>query len=150
MNRFTIIPEDKYVSVDGIGFVPVEFSIDTDIHAVQWYGTHGEIEYKTEGKHNERFTDHSQFANVITAYQEAIKPIPPVEPTLEELKATALAGIKAQLAESDYRALKFLDGSYTATAYEPYRLERIALREKYNLIELCGTKEGLEVLLQGG
>ena len=46
MNRFTIIPEDQYVSIDGVGFSPVIFSIDTDIHAVQWHGESGEVEYK--------------------------------------------------------------------------------------------------------
>lgn len=148
LNRFTIIPEDKYVSVDGIGFVPVEFTIDADIHAVQWYGTHGEIEYKGHKQPNRVFTDYTEFQSILDAYKEAIKPIPPIEPTLDELKVTALSSIKKQLAESDYRALKFIDGSYTATEYEPYRLDRIALRERYNLIEACTTKEELEVLLK--
>jgi len=45
MSRVTIVPDDKVVAVDG---VPVwfDFTIDADIHAVQWYETHGTVEYR--------------------------------------------------------------------------------------------------------
>ena len=55
--------------------------------------------------------------------------------------------IKKQLDDSDYRTLKFIDKSYTTEEYEPYRLERITLREKYNLIESCTTQEELDELI---
>ena len=45
--RVTIIPVDGFVSVDGVGFGGFDLSfIDTSVHAVQWYETHGEIERK--------------------------------------------------------------------------------------------------------
>lgn len=64
-----------------------------------------------------------------------------------ENKNNELNIIKKQLDDSDYRPLKFIDESYTAEEYEPYRLERITLREKYNLIESCTTQEELDELI---
>lgn len=45
MSRVTVVPDDKVVTVDG---VPVwfDFTIDSDIHAVQWYESHGVVEYR--------------------------------------------------------------------------------------------------------
>lgn len=47
--RLTIIPEDGFVSIDGIHFSNLDLSfIASNIHAIQWYDTFGEIEYKNE------------------------------------------------------------------------------------------------------
>lgn len=47
--RLTIIADDMFVSVDGNGCDGVDLSaLDASIHAVQWYGNYGEIEYKTQ------------------------------------------------------------------------------------------------------
>lgn len=51
MDRVTIIRADGFVSVDGLGFSDLDLSfIDPDIHAVQWYGTEGEIEWRVDGR----------------------------------------------------------------------------------------------------
>jgi len=43
--RATIIPSDQFCSVDGVGFHGVDMtSVAPEVHAMQWYGTHGEIE----------------------------------------------------------------------------------------------------------
>lgn len=43
--RAVIIPEDGFCSVDGVGFDGVDMtSMASEVHAVQWYGTYGEIE----------------------------------------------------------------------------------------------------------
>ena len=43
--RVTIIPVDGFVSVDGVGYGALDLSaIDASIHAVQWYGSEGEVE----------------------------------------------------------------------------------------------------------
>lgn len=114
---------------------------------MQWYNkTTGELQ---SDKPMATIVDHDAWQALCADWEmvgdDFRPPVP--EPTLDELKATALAEIKVKLADSDYRALKFLDGSYTAAEYEPYRLERIALREKYNAIEKCTTKEKLLSLL---
>jgi hypothetical protein len=43
--RATIIPADTFCSVDGVGYVGVDMTtVNPTVHAVQWYGTHGEVE----------------------------------------------------------------------------------------------------------
>jgi hypothetical protein len=45
--RLIIIPEDGFVSIDGEGFMGLDLSfLDESIHAIQWYGTDGEVERK--------------------------------------------------------------------------------------------------------
>ena len=47
--RLTIIPNDGLVIKDGVGISGINLSfIDSDIHAIQWYHTHGELEIKNE------------------------------------------------------------------------------------------------------
>lgn len=46
--KLTIIADDKRVGIDELFFEPIELpQLDLTIHAVQWYGEYGEIEYKT-------------------------------------------------------------------------------------------------------
>jgi len=45
MSTLTIVPDDKIISVDGVGVI-CDFDIDSDIHAVQWNGTSGHVEWK--------------------------------------------------------------------------------------------------------
>lgn len=46
--KLTIVADDGAVGVDGEFFSPLDLSqLDSSIHAVQWYGEYGEIEYKT-------------------------------------------------------------------------------------------------------
>ena len=43
--RVTSIPGDSFVSVDGEGYGDLDLSfMDSDIHALQWYDTEGELE----------------------------------------------------------------------------------------------------------
>jgi hypothetical protein len=43
----TIIPSDSIVTIDGVSFSGIDMSsLDSSIHAVQWYGTYGELEIK--------------------------------------------------------------------------------------------------------
>jgi len=72
--RVTILPDDKSVSVDGEGYGGLDLSfMDADIHAVQWYDTHGEIERKDpvtkKMTSNEELTSLDQFQQAIAAWQ---------------------------------------------------------------------------------
>lgn len=72
--RVIIIPVDGFVSVDGVGFEGFDLSfIDTSVHAVQWYKTHGEIEVKdlATGRMmaNEVITSIDAFQPAIDAWQ---------------------------------------------------------------------------------
>jgi hypothetical protein len=68
--RLTIVPEDSLVIVDG---VPVSidllgFSELIGVHAVQWYGSEGEIEFKDGGVSNSIITDVSPYMGVVDAH----------------------------------------------------------------------------------
>lgn len=72
--RITIIPSDKTIIIDGEARFNLEFDIDPLIHAVQWYDTHGEIEYinSNEYKPNNRYiTELSEFDSAIKAWSDA-------------------------------------------------------------------------------
>jgi uncharacterized protein YprB with RNaseH-like and TPR domain len=46
--RLSIIISDGTVVKDGVALTGLDLSfVDTSIHALQWYDTYGEIEYKT-------------------------------------------------------------------------------------------------------
>jgi hypothetical protein len=45
--RLTIIPADGAVYIDGATYSGLDLSfIPTDVHALQWYDTYGELEFK--------------------------------------------------------------------------------------------------------
>jgi hypothetical protein len=80
--RVTIVAEDSRVNVEGQSEVVDLSTLDEEIHAVQWYGTVGEVEYKTDyinntRKANERiddFTPYQKFVDLWTV--EAQKELP--------------------------------------------------------------------------
>lgn len=46
--RLTIVPEDGVVNKDGISYSGLDLSFVPDnVHALQWYDTYGEIEFKS-------------------------------------------------------------------------------------------------------
>lgn len=73
--RVTIIPEDGIVSIDGVCYGGIDLSaIDSNIHAVQWYSTDGDVEIKDDrGRivENRAITSFENFAFVISLWQEA-------------------------------------------------------------------------------
>lgn len=79
----TIIPSDGNVLVDGEVRTVDMTGIDPAIHAVQWDGTAGEIEYtRADGRRNEVIADISPFQVFIDRWTAAEEP----PPTLAELK----------------------------------------------------------------
>lgn len=71
--RATIIPSDQFCSVDGVGFNGVDMtSVAPEVHAVQWYGTNGEVEIQNPvtGKmvSNDEITSLADFQAVLDAY----------------------------------------------------------------------------------
>ena len=73
--RVTIVPADGIVTIDGNGISGVDLSfIDPSVHAVQWYGTMGSVEYKDvnivdiiKSTHQEEITDIAPFQMAIDA-----------------------------------------------------------------------------------
>ena len=79
--RVTIIADDGKVGVDGV-FRAVDLStLDANIHAVQWDGAKGHIEFK-DRRPEQQIADISAFQSFIDAWTAAAPP----PPTLAELK----------------------------------------------------------------
>jgi hypothetical protein len=87
--RVTIIVDDNKVVVEGIAYtIDCSALIEADVHAVQWFGDRGEIEFSTDPDTGNRLpnamiTDVSPFQFLIDAWMtEAQKPEPePETPT---------------------------------------------------------------------
>lgn len=114
--KLTIIRSDKFVAIDGVGYAPIDLSsLNSDIHAVQWYGTHGEIEYvlnaQGEKPVNTLIDSIEQFSEIIQSWTtintEATTPKPP---TSEELKADCEMRAKRFLTETDWSQLPDVEG----------------------------------------
>lgn len=79
--RFTIVADDGAVGVDGEFFSPLDLpQLDSSIHAVQWYGEYGEIEYKTRLENgafvkpdNVLITDAAPYQFAISVWADAKK-----------------------------------------------------------------------------
>lgn len=77
--RFTIIADDNSVGIDGEFFFPINLSqLDSSIHAVQWYGEYGDVEYKTRFENgalvkpaNLLISDMSPYQFALTAWEVA-------------------------------------------------------------------------------
>lgn len=73
--RVVIIPSDGFVSVDGENYSGLNLSfIAQSVHAVQWYGTYGEIEHKDERGRmiaNEGIDSIEQFQPALDLWQAA-------------------------------------------------------------------------------
>jgi len=72
--RVTIIPDDGFVSVDGVGYAGLDLSaIDPSIHAVQWYGDNGEVEVRNpvtrKMVENRSITSFDEFQPVLNVWQ---------------------------------------------------------------------------------
>jgi hypothetical protein len=67
--RVTVIPEDKWIRRDDVAVHLPEWNFnDSNIHAIQWYDTEGEIEYNERPPRNEVTTD----ASVLQPYLDAL------------------------------------------------------------------------------
>ena len=87
--KVSIIPSDKTIIVDGQALT-FDYDIDPTIHALQWDGDSGEIEYK-DGIGNEQFTDSTLVDSLVSAYEDEV----------ERLEAEAQATAQAVIDEAE-------------------------------------------------
>ena len=91
--RVTIITEDKFISVGGTGYLgsSTDWSyIPSNVHAVQWDGSAGEVEY-TDGSPNVGITSLGVYEPALTHHEN------------ERLRIAAIvAAEQAQLADKDW------------------------------------------------
>lgn len=55
--------------------------------------------------------------------------------TVDVTDKLRMVEIRLRLKELDIKTFKFIDGELTETEYEPFRLEKLALRAEYNALE---------------
>lgn len=74
--RVTVVPEDSFVSVDNHGVGGVDCSgLDANIHAIQWYETTGEIEWKKTAesdRYNEVISSFEPFMFIVERHAQRI------------------------------------------------------------------------------
>lgn len=66
---------------------------------------------------------------------EYIAPQPSAEELARQEALSEIESLKEQLAESDYKAIKFAEGWFTKTEYATIKAERQALRDRINELE---------------
>ena len=99
MQRVTIVPADGFVAVDGRGISGLDLStLDPQIHAVQWYGTDGELELVSAPGSpgaNITITDLAFVQPALDAWQAAAdaidNPPPPTPADLASKKVNSLS-----------------------------------------------------------
>ena len=97
--RMTIIRDMGLVHVDGNGFDELDMSdVPVDVHALQWYGSSGEIEYK-DGKGNAEITGLPVWADLAKAKKDAKDAEVAAEVAAAEAYANSTEG-KAEAARS--------------------------------------------------
>lgn len=127
-DRITIINNDNDtvdVNLNGENLENVPTTnLDSSIHAVQWYGDHGEVEYND---HNEEITDFSEFDVIMTDRQaeidrrneEAVQEALNNEPSEEEKDRAERDDL---LNETDWIVVKYLDiGTLVPQEWSEYR-----------------------------
>ena len=73
--RLTIIPGDKYIAIDNNGLFVLQQDLNwipSNVHALQWYDTWGEVEYNDETP-NERIENLGIFEQAITDFNNEKK-----------------------------------------------------------------------------
>jgi predicted metal-dependent hydrolase len=134
--RVTIIPEDKFISIDGKGLLNIQhdFSwIPQNVHAVQWYDTWGEVEYN-DGTPNERLEELGIFEQAVEDYNNEIVRIENQRIADEEAAEAArdyweeLRVLRNQrLSESDWTQVA--DAPLTEEQKDAWKSYRQALRD---------------------
>ena len=97
-------------------------NLDSNIHAVQWYGDHGEVEYSDR---NEDITDFSEFDAILTDRQNEIDRITQEaldnEPSEEEKDRSDRDLL---LEQTDWIVIKYIDmGQSVPQEWSDYRQE---------------------------
>lgn len=71
--KFVIVADDARVVIDAVAYDGLDMSqLDPAIHAVQWNGEYGEVEYKTVFANGEITKAVNQIITSIDAYQWAV------------------------------------------------------------------------------
>jgi hypothetical protein len=119
--KLTIIPLDGAVYENGLSYSGLVWNgTPSNVHALQWDNESGWIEYN-DGTLNENITSLPVWAeNAMAAWTVANTPVPPPEPTPEEIQAQNLYKAKQLLSACDYTQLPDVNLA-NKTAWATYR-----------------------------
>jgi phage-related protein len=127
-----VITEDKMLQVDGEA-LNFDFTIDSNIHAIQWSGTEGHIEFK-DGTPNEDITDFTPYQSLIDAHNAEKQRIVDYElnsiVSFEELRTKR----DNLLEDTDFRVLSDYQGN-DQQAWLDYRQELRDLPDGYEPVK---------------
>lgn len=97
--RLVIIADDARVGIDALNYDGLDMSqLDPSIHAIQWYGEYGEVEFKTKFENGQIVKPQNQIITDVTPYQWAIDAWNVAKAADDAAVAAALA--EAQAAEA--------------------------------------------------
>jgi len=127
--RMTIISSDSLVAINSVTYAGLDLSsLGDGFHALQWYDTWGEIEYKVAADgtkpHNEVISSLDGFQHIVDEWQikHDAATAPPAPLTDDQLKLTCKDAAKQLLADSDWSQLPDAQASLqNAQAFNDYR-----------------------------
>lgn len=71
--KIVIVADDARVVVDAVAYDELNMSqLDPSIHAIQWYGEYGEVEFKTKFENGQIVKPENHIINDFTPYQWAV------------------------------------------------------------------------------
>lgn len=126
--RVMIIPEDKFISVNGRG-LNFDFEATPNIHAIQWYDDYGVVELKVGGSRPATLAEVQPFVDLWEA-EKAVVDAPPPPPTQAQIIAALLKKIDsdvdriyqsavgnrtAEYMQAEADALAYKNAGYTGT-----------------------------------
>lgn len=124
--QLTIIPSDGFVAEDGKGYSHLSWEgTPSNVHALQWDNGTGWIEFN-DGSINEPITQLPAWVvNAELAWTEANTPKPPVPPTAEQNKQTAMGLLAATdwVNQPDVRNTAVSPHLTNGADFDAYRLQ---------------------------
>ena len=93
-----VITEDRMIQVEGKA-LNFDFTIDANIHAIQWNGTTGHVEFK-DNTPNEDITDFTAYQSLVDAYNTE-------KQRVADAEAQAILDAEAALTYADRRKAKY-------------------------------------------
>jgi len=136
--KLILIPEDKYINVDGVGILDIQqnFSwVPLDVHAFHWYDTYGEVQY-TDNRQNLIINELGIYEKIIETFNAEVKRLKDIE-ELAELSRDYLAELRTirnyKLLECDWTQI--LDTPLLENEKELWREYRQSLRNLPENIE---------------
>ena len=128
----TLIPEDKFIQIDGASFIEVEQDLSwvpSNVHAFHWYGDHGEIEFK-DSSPNEIVTELGIFQQAVedfNAEAERLRVLAELAEASRDYMAELRALRNYRLAECDWTQIP--DAPLTVEKKQQWQQYRQALRD---------------------